>query len=431
MSQLESNTPTVPIESKEMSKEDVFTFLGEDGDKEAQTPPEETEEDKEPVKKPAKKEKTEEEIEDDEQKEEDDEVEEDELKDLEEELEELEEPSKEKLEVVAPVRRREILKKYPTLFKDFPYLEKAYYREQQFTQVYPTIDDAKDAKDKAETLARFEEDIVGNGNQKNILKLIKENNPKGFAKLVDDYMDNLAEIDEPAYHHIIGNLTKHTIKSMWDEGKASGNTKMLEACVMLNQYIFGSSIYKPPTKLFKEEAEDKAKAEINTREKELIKQAYEGASGDVSTRVNNYFKTNVEANIDPKKNMSDYVRRNATRDAIDKINDLIERDSRFKGLVDRLWEQSAKENFSRSSVDKIAKAFIARGKGLLAPVVRSARNEALRGSGKRVKEDPIEEQDEIKGEKPQQERSRSSKKPEAKGIPKGMSTLEALNSMLD
>ena len=36
---------------------------------------------------------------------------------------------------MTPVRRKEILAKYPKLFKDFPYLEKAYYREQQFTEV--------------------------------------------------------------------------------------------------------------------------------------------------------------------------------------------------------------------------------------------------------------------------------------------------------
>lgn len=59
---------------------------------------------------------------------------EDELKELE---EELEGPKEEDLELTTPVRRKEILKKYPTLFKDFPYLEKAYYREQQFTKYFP------------------------------------------------------------------------------------------------------------------------------------------------------------------------------------------------------------------------------------------------------------------------------------------------------
>src|SRR5215831_19879700 len=57
----------------------------------------------------------------------------DELAELE---EELTGPKEENLELVTPVRRGEILAKYPNVFKDFPYLEKAYYREQQFTETF-------------------------------------------------------------------------------------------------------------------------------------------------------------------------------------------------------------------------------------------------------------------------------------------------------
>ncbi|MET0785350.1 MAG: hypothetical protein ABWY25_01420 [Paenisporosarcina sp.] len=415
MSQLEPKIDST-IEDKALSTDDAFKFLSEDAV--AEPPVEEEKIDDTPLEK--KKIEGEEE---EEAKEEDPEKE---LKEIEEDLEELEEPSQEKLEVVAPVRRREILKKYPTLFKDFPYLEKAYYREQQFTQVFPTIDQAKDAYDKAVTLQNFEDDIVGNGNQRNILKLIKENNPKAFNKVVDDYMENLAEIDEPAYHHVIANLTKHTIKSMWHEGKASQNLKLQEAAVILNQYVFGSSIYKPPVRLSGSEEEGEKAAEISNREREVIRTAFEGASTDVNTRVNNYLKSNIEANIDPSKSMTDYTRKNAVKDAIDKINTLIEKDVRFKGLADRLWEESARNNFSKATLDKISKAFIARGKSLLTPVVKSVRNEALKGSGRKVK-DEIEDTNTTElGDKPQPERSRSSKPNKAAAIPKGMSSFDYL-----
>ena len=84
----------------------------------------------------------------------------DELKEME---EELEGPSEEDMELMTPVRRKEILAKYPQLFKDFPYLEKAYYRDQQFTEVFPTIQDAKIAVEKATILDRFEQQVVNGG----------------------------------------------------------------------------------------------------------------------------------------------------------------------------------------------------------------------------------------------------------------------------
>ena len=64
--------------------------------------------------------------------------------------EELEGPKEEDLELTDSSSRKEILAKYPKLFKDFPYLEKAYYREQQFTEVFPTIQDARVQCEKAQ-----------------------------------------------------------------------------------------------------------------------------------------------------------------------------------------------------------------------------------------------------------------------------------------
>src|SRR4051812_39830195 len=129
----------------------------------------------------------------------DDDSDDDELKELE---KELAGPTDEQLELVTPVRRKEILKKYPELFKDFPYLEKAYYREQQFTELLPTIEDAKTAVSKAQTLDQFENELMG-GSTENILKAIKEENPNNFHKIVDDYLGTLSRVDEQAYYHVL------------------------------------------------------------------------------------------------------------------------------------------------------------------------------------------------------------------------------------
>src|SRR3990167_9176528 len=79
-----------------------------------------------------------------------------EIEEKEPETEEKEEPEKEeepeRLDLVAPVRKKEILAKYPTIFKDFPYLEVAYFRDRQFSEIFPTVDDAKEAQEKADTL---------------------------------------------------------------------------------------------------------------------------------------------------------------------------------------------------------------------------------------------------------------------------------------
>lgn len=348
---------------------------------------------------------------------------------LEELEEELEEPTEEQLELMAPVRRREILKEYPDLFKKFPYLERAYYREQQFTEILPTIDDAKAAVEARDVLAAFEADVT-QGNTEKLLQAVKEKNPDGFNALVDNYLPTLARVDERAYHHILGNIAKHTIIAMVQESKRSGNDTLKAAAQIVNQFVFGSSDFVPPTPLAKpRNGEDNEKNQLIERDRERNRYAFESTVDDLNGRVNNILKSTIEGNIDPRKSMSDYIRKQASRDAMENLEKLFTQDARFRSITDRLWEQAAADGFSKPSVDRIKSAFISKAKTLLPSVIKKARNEALRGLG-RTSEDEATSSGGKKGPvtsgRPRSESSGKIKS--AKDIPKGMSTLDFLNS---
>ncbi len=427
--------------SGEMGKEDVIAFLGEDdepevidledkGKKKVKAKEGEEEEPEIPAK--GKKDKEKEGEEEEEEIEQEDEDDEDELAELE---RELEGPDEEQLELKTPVPRREILKKYPNLFKDFPYLETAYYREQQFTELLPTIDDAKKAVEKSDTLDRFERELMS-GSTENVLKAVYTENKDAFYRIVDNYLPVLASVDEKAYNHVIGTIIKHTIESMVVEGrKNEQNKSLLTAAQLLNQFVFGTSDYEPPRKLSKDKSPDETgkETEVSKREKEFTRKQFETTRDDLNHRVSNMLKSTIEANIDPKQSMTDYVRRTASREALETLTGLIERDSRFKSLMDRLWEKAFESNFDKESTDRIRKAYISKAKTLLPSVIKKARNEALRGLGKRVKDDEEQEERETtvrssrNNERPAAPRNVGKIK-SAKDIPAGMTTLEFLSS---
>lgn len=411
---------TVAIEDKSLGKEDTIKFLSED---------DETSDviDLEP-KKGEKKVDDKEDKKDDKEDKEKEENEPDELKELEEEIEEVE-PDDEKFELVTPVRRKEILAKYPNVFKDFPYLEKAYYREQEFTKLFPTIDDAKEISEKAQVLDDFEKDLVS-GNTEKLLLGIKNTDPKAFLKIVDNYLPTLATVDEKAYHHVIGNTIKHTIMAMAREAKTSKNESLEIAAQLLNQFVFGSSDFSAPSKLAGDEKatdEDTKKLELEQREQAILQRDFDRATEDLNTKLDKKLKATIAINIDPKDTMTDYVKKNATREAMEAVTSAIEQDSRFKIILDKLWENAIRNNFDRNSVNRIEDAWTSKAKSLLPSVIKRARNEALKGMGKRVSEDKEE----------REEKSRPSSKPENRGsksageskgkVPAGMSTLDFLN----
>lgn len=414
---------TAPPNAGGTTKDDMLDFLNTDDDPEDKI---ELNENDKPEDKPKEEEK-EVKLEEPDEDEKDDEEEEDELEDLE---DELEGPTDEQLELVTPVRRREILAKYPNLFKEFPYLEKAYYREQQYTELLPTIDDAKQTVEKAQTLEKFEQELM-DGNIETALKAIKSESPRAFNKLVDNYLQTLGTIDEKAYHHVLGNITKHTIMAMVQEAKRSNSEALQSAAHILNQFIFGTSDFIPPSQLTTDTKEDDGREKaIKEKEQQFVQRRFETTRDELNTKVNNTLRNTIDAHVDPKQSMTDYVKRNASRDALDNLEDVLSKDSRFKAIVDKLWERAFESDFSQESINKIKTAYLSKAKTLLPSVIKKARSEALRGMGRRTKENndeptPTNRSPASVG-RPRSQSSTSGKITKPSDIPKGMRTLDYL-----
>jgi hypothetical protein len=350
----------------------------------------------------------------------------DELKEIE---EELKGPTEEDLELMTPVRRKEILAKYPKLFKDFPYLEKAYYREQQFTEVFPTIQDAKTSAEKARVLDKVEQDVM-NGDISSVLSAAKQENQESFFKIVDNYLPNLKKVDQQAYYHVLGNVVKDTIITMVREGRALGEqgAPLTAAANVLNQFVFGSQTFQPPQQLSRQRPEDnKREDEFRQQEQQRTYTQFESVKDDLQTRADNVLKSTIDSHIDPNKTMTDYVKNHATKEAFDTLETLISKDARFRGLLDKLWEKAFQQKFDKESTDRIKSAYLSKAKTLLPSVIKKARNDALKGLGRRSSEEEKSEPEKRGPITPGRSTAPSSGKYKSgKEIPKNVTTLDYL-----
>jgi len=348
----------------------------------------------------------------------------DELKELE---EELKPPAEEDLlELTTPVRRKEILAKYPTLFKDFPYLEKAYYREQQFTETFPTIADARLAAEKADILDKTERQVM-NGDISSVLIAAKQENNEAFNKIADNYLPTLRRVDQQAYYHVLGNVIKDTIITMVKEGRALGDqgAPLQAAANVLNQFIFGSQTFSAPQTLAKQVDPRVAQQEqqYQQSQRQRIINTFESVKDDLQTRADNVLTSTIDGHIDPNGTMSDYVKGHATKEALDQLEGLINKDTRFRSLLDKLWEKAFQTGFDKESTDRIKSAYLSKAKTLLPTVIKSARNKALQGvSGSPEvsvpKKNPVAHG--------RSAAPSSGKIRKASDIPRGMSTLDVL-----
>jgi len=374
----------------------------------------------------------EEDAEDTEDKDEEGEDEEkDELKELE---EELEPPKEEDLELMTPVRRREILAKYPKLFKDFPYLEKAYYREQQFTEVFPTINDARESAEKAKILDTVEQQVL-NGDIRTVLHAAKNENNESFYKIADNYLPALREVDPQAYYHVLGNVIKDTIITMVRESRNLGEqgAPLQAAANILNQFVFGSQNFTPPQPLSRQSDPRELNREqrIQQEDQQRFYQQFESVKDDLQTRADNVLMATIDGNIDPNGSMTEFTKQHAVKEAYAKLDDLISKDRHFRGLLDRLWERAFESGFSRESTDKIKSAYLSKAKTLLPSVIKKVRNDALKGLGSRsrnsseIEERPTRRSPFASGKSTTPTNS-GGKIRKPSDIPRGMSTLDVL-----
>lgn len=366
-------------QSTELSADDILNALNDSGDKDDELPEDDADEDK-----PTHKEKKEtsdkdEELEIEEEK--------DELAELE---EDLKEPTDDDLELKTPVQRRQLMKDYPDIFKKHPGLESTIYRERAYTELLPTINDAKEAVSALNTLDKFEADLI-KGDTVNILKATLATDPQAFAKIADSYMENLAQVDERAYHHVLGNITKDIVVAMLKFGKEKENTDIQDAASTLYQFMFNSTKWEGKKKLSADTIVDDSvsaeKAKLDKERQEWESTKLNEHTTKLMTSIDNQIKGTIEKSIDPKEQMTPFVKSKAIEEVLTKASKLLKSDGRFQQIVKQLTDKSKSEKFSDESLNRIKSAYFTKYKAILIPVIKSVRAEALKGSTARIKKD--------------------------------------------
>lgn len=379
------------------SVDDIETFLNS-GDEEPEVKDDKAKDDKEEV-----------ELVDDEEKEKIDLQDKKDKKDKSKEDEEESEEDKEdkveddEIEINAPPKKKELVAKYPNILKDFPFLEKMLYRDKQYQELFGSFDDAKEAAGKIEAFEHFETQL-SIGNTEEVLKAIKDEDPKIFDKVVDNYLLTLHKVDKDAYFEVVTNIGKRFIMEMVTEANntADEDSKMelKQAAVMLNRFLFGKDTYEPIKPRTNQEKENKDE-QLEKEKLEFLQERHTTAVNDLQTKVDNVLRNTISEYIDPREVMSSYIKKNAVRDALANLNEMLAGDESLKRNLDRLWKVAADNKFDRDSLAKIQSAYLGRAKTLAPTAIKKARAEALKDitpSNKRERKeevDEVEEQEDI------------------------------------
>lgn len=309
--------------------------------------------------------------------------------DEDEEEKELDLDNEDELELAKIPKRQELKKAYPDIFKKFPALDHIIQREHAFAEVFPTVGDAKAAKEAVGAFNTFQSNLL-DGDIESVLSAVKKTDPKAFDKISRNFLDSLIKIDSNAHLPVTQRVTKSIFSYIHNSALSklkrdpsnedAGQLKL--AVEILHNALYDTPDVTPYDAKAESGNESKANPEEEKFRKErdeFEKTRYQTAFSSVSSRINTALTNAVNGGIDPKNILPPYVKSKLVTDVMGELDRQLSQDTRFRGVIDKLWIKAKDSNYSDASLANIRKALSEKAKVILPGIMKAKKGEAMKG----------------------------------------------------
>lgn len=305
---------------------------------------------------------------------------EDEGTETQEETEESDEGEPENIEAGSHPFDRPSLKNinevYPDFFKKFPAMRDMYFREAEYSKLFPTVDDAKEAQENNAAFASIRDDVF-NGDGTKFMSAINNVDPKGLEKFAGGFLGNLTKTNMNAFWRAANPLIEDVSKAMYNKGRAEGDSNVMNAALHLSQFFFGKTDIaegKATTAQKVDEGQTKLnqeKQEWEDRKHFEFKSSLESdLRGQLDEMIVGYDEKSGKTKLDPNELLSPFVRQTIIDHVVQDIGAALQGDTAHLRYMDSLWSKAKTNGRKQSDKERIIQAYLTRAKSM-APALRS------------------------------------------------------------
>lgn len=280
----------------------------------------------------------------------------------------------------SPVPKAELLKAYPDIFKKFPQIQNTFNREEKFTELFPTVEDAQTAQDYQEAFHNFENHIAS-GDPTHLLDSIKKMNPETFGRFTGNFMDTLYKVDREQFNSVLSPITKRLVRHIFAEGIRSKNENLVNSAQHFSDYLFGTEVEKIPQDRKEETRKNPEQEKFEKERQEHEERAYGSSLQEVGSYVDRKLDTYL-SNIDPNNKLSAYAKKNLVRDIKEEIGSALRKETPLQRTLGNLWGRGKKVGYSPEIKKRIGDLYISRAKQVAPTIVKRLVKEAIGGGPK-------------------------------------------------
>jgi hypothetical protein len=328
-------------------------------------------------------------------------------------------------EGTARVEFSAIKEKYPNFFKDFPDLRHAFFREQQFTEIFPTVEEAQKA---AQDQVQYEEitSAVISGDAEKFLEELGGESKDGLAKFVENFIPALRNADKDLYFDVATPIVRNHVREVFAAGIRNKDANVVNAAKIVHKLLFGGNYDdiendtplpdRRTTRRDKDKDDDEDKKELSQRQNQKYHTLYQ----DVTNLVYSTLEKELEKGLEDLKDRPG-LKKAVIKEAKERILAEMEKDQNYLTRINSLWQREQRNGFNGSLKPSFQTTFMGKARTILTKMRIEARKEIL------GKEDKGSKQREPNRPGSGREASRGSK-PITKDEAKGKTSLEIFNS---
>lgn len=286
-------------------------------------------------------------------------------------LDKDEDEEEEEIETKPPSLITAAKKEFPNLAKKYPQLIDSYFENQEFKQVFGTVDDAKLAVEKSDVL----DGLLGaleTGDIEPTLDVMYERDPEGLQQLITNFLPTISKRSPQMFKEAVRPVIQNLLARIAQKAQSNRDEDLMTAVRYINREVFGSSDAPEPTKF---EAARRAAAEGNDNKAEKV------FYSAIEATIDPIIDKEILAGLDPDNAYPEGLREAALDKIKNRVFEILRSNEGHMRTMTALRKSAAANEYNREYQRKVSRAVINAAKEII-PSIRAKVKKSMIGEGK-------------------------------------------------
>ena len=270
----------------------------------------------------------------------------------------------------------EIKAKYPDIVKDFPGLRGYFYQAAEYSKIFPSVEDAKEALEDNEAFIALREAVI-NGDSESFIEALKTQSDDAVALFGYNFLCKVSEKDGKAYSKIITPLFENLVRHVYN---SSNDENIKNAAMVFSASLWGTTEVAEGKKTFTQKIEAPKKNDDT--------ESFNKCLNEVSTKTNNALGVIIANGLDPENNLIPFLKKSIVNSCIEEIWTHLAKDPEHNSVMKARWNRAKLNGFTEDDKTKIISTLLVRAKTLIPSIRAKLKNDAL-GITKKASDEKI------------------------------------------